>query len=57
MTIKDIKKGDVFSKENLWVKRPGTGPIFAEDYKSILGKKAAKDISNDIHLKLTDIVS
>ncbi|MDA7602387.1 N-acetylneuraminate synthase family protein [Gammaproteobacteria bacterium] len=57
VTIKDIKEGDIFSKENLWVKRPGTGPIFAEDYKSILGKKAANDISNDIHLKLTDIVS
>ena len=55
VTIKEIKAGESFSKENLWVKRPGSGPIFAEDYNSILGKKAANDISIDRHLKLSDI--
>jgi N-acetylneuraminate synthase len=55
VTIKEIKKGEVFSKENLWVKRPGTGEILAEQYQSILGKKARRDIANDTQLKLTDL--
>ncbi len=55
VTISNIKAGEAFSRENLWVKRPGTGPIFAEDYKSLLGKKAANDIEIDKHLQLSDI--
>ena len=55
VTISNIKAGEEFTKENLWVKRPGTGPIFAEDYKSLLGKKAANDIEIDKHLQLSDI--
>ena len=31
------------------------GPIFAEDYNSILGKKAANNIPTDRHLTLSDI--
>ena len=27
VTIEDVKKGDIFIPENLWVKRPGTGDI------------------------------
>lgn len=50
VTIKPIKKGEVFSKENLWVKRPGTGSILAEEYDRILGKVATIDIDNDTQL-------
>jgi len=55
VSINDIKKGDVFSKENLWVKRPGTGEILAEEFESILGKKAKNDISSGQQLKREDI--
>ncbi len=55
VSIKPIKKGEEFTKENLWVKRPGTGEILAEKYYEVLGKKAARDIENDEHLKWTDI--
>ena len=55
VTIKDIKKGEPFSKDNLWVKRPGTGEILAEDFENILGKLASTDIASDMHLKTTDI--
>lgn len=55
VSIKEIKKGEKFTKENLWVKRPGTGQILAEDYKSILGKKAVNCIPNDYHLNWNDI--
>ena len=55
VTLKKIKKEEKFSKENLWVKRPGTGQISAENYKRILGKKASVTIEKDTHLKWTDI--
>jgi len=47
VTIADVKKGDIFSKENLWVKRPGTGEILAVDYEQLIGKKAVVDIPAD----------
>jgi len=56
VTIKDIKEGEYFTKENVWVKRPGTGEIKAEDYKSILGKKASIDIIKNQQLKRSNIL-
>ena len=55
VSIKKIKKGDEFSKENVWVKRPGTGQISAEDFDDIIGKEAKNDIAIDSHLKWEDI--
>ena len=55
VSIDDIKKGEIFSKDNLWVKRPGTGEILAEEFESILGKKANNDISSGQQLKRKDI--
>ena len=54
-TIADIKKGDVFTKENIWVKRPGTGKILAEHFDNLLGKKATKDITYDVQLTWDDV--
>ena len=50
VTIAPVKKGERFTKDNLWVKRPGTGSILAEEYDSILGKTAATDIDTDVQL-------
>jgi len=50
VTISDIKAGDIFTKDNLWVKRPGTGDFLADDYESLLGQFASKDIKADIQL-------
>lgn len=55
VTIKDIQKGEVFSIDNLWVKRPGTGKILAKDFEIILGKSAAKNIPSDTQLTPEDI--
>jgi N-acetylneuraminate synthase len=55
VTISDIKKGDILSKENIWVKRPGTGEIKAESFNELLGKKASVDISNNTHLKWNNV--
>ena len=55
VTIKEIKKGEKFSKENLWVKRPGNGQIQAENYYKILGKKSKNNLKKNIQLKKSNI--
>jgi N-acetylneuraminate synthase len=55
VSIKNINAGDVFSPENIWVKRPGTGDIKAVHFDDILGKKAKRNIGNDSHLAWEDI--
>ena len=55
VSIREIKAGEELSLENIWVKRPGTGEILAEQFEDILGKKAARTIAEDEQLKLFDI--
>jgi len=55
-TIRQIKKNEMFTKENLWVKRPGIGEISAEQLNQIIGKFAVRDLENDIQVKWSDIV-
>ena len=57
VSIRPISKGDIFTKDNLWVKRPGTGDFPAEKYESLLGKKAAIDIKNDVLIKKEMVTS
>ena len=47
---KEIKAGEIFTKENLSVKRPGTG-ISPMRWYEILGKKAQKDFQEDELIK------
>jgi sialic acid synthase SpsE len=55
VSIKNIKKGELFTKDNIWVKRPGTGPILAEKYNDILGRVANSDIAIDQHICPSDV--
>lgn len=52
-----IRQGEAFTTQNLWVKRPGTGEILAEDYENILGKIAKRDISADEQISWSDITN
>lgn len=54
VTIAPVKAGEPFTMQNLWVKRPGTGPISAERFESILGKRASRDIPADTHVAEDD---
>ena len=56
-SIASIKAGEIFTKENIWVKRPGTGEISAEQFSALLGKRATRDISFDEQLKSSDYES
>jgi sialic acid synthase SpsE len=55
VTITAVKAGELFSKENIWVKRPGTGPIQASRFDHILGKRAVRDVKADAQLRPEDI--
>ena len=52
VSIKAIKAGEKLTKENIWVKRPGTGEIPAAEYESLLGRTANRNIPTDIHLSM-----
>nr|WP_314993493.1 N-acetylneuraminate synthase [uncultured Capnocytophaga sp.] len=47
----DIKKGDIFTPENLTVKRPGTG-ISPMQWDEVIGKEAKRDFEKDDLIEL-----
>ena len=51
VATKTIKKGDMFSAENLTVKRPGTG-ISPMQWDEVIGKTAKKDFEEDDLIEL-----
>jgi N-acetylneuraminate synthase len=53
-SITAIKKGEVLTMENIWVKRPGTGAILAIHFDDLIGKIASRDIDNDEQLNFND---
>ncbi len=55
VTIKDVKKGEVLSPENIWCKRPGNGSIKARDFENVLGKAFNRDLPVNTQLSWQDI--
>jgi N-acetylneuraminate synthase len=55
VTIAPVRKGEPFTPDNLWVKRPGTGPLLAEHYERLLGRAASRDIPADTHISMDDV--
>lgn len=55
VAIKDIKAGEIFTEQNIWVKRPGTGEIKAEYFNDVIGKTATGDIKKDDQIKYTHV--
>ena len=47
VTIRAVGAGETFTPDNLWVKRPGTGPLPAARYESVLGRVAKRDLPTD----------
>lgn len=50
-----IKKGETLTKENITTKRPGDGEIPAIEMNSLIGKKAYKNIGENIQLRRKDV--
>jgi len=55
VTIKPIGAGERFTRDNIWVKRPGTGPIHADRFEEVLNRAATRAIPADVHVKPEDI--
>jgi N-acetylneuraminate synthase len=49
--IKDIKKGEIFSTENIFPIRPGNGFFKVKDFKILLGKKSKFNIKKGEQIK------
>ena len=52
----DIKAGERFTRDNIWVKRPGTGEIKASEFERVLGCRARRAVKANTHLKRANIV-
>lgn len=52
-SLRPIKKGDIFTKENIGIKRPGTG-LKPSNYFRIIGKKAKRNVKGDTLLTVKD---
>jgi len=55
VTTAPIRAGDRFTRDNLWVKRPGTGEILAARYEEVLGRQAARDVAANALLAWNDV--
>jgi sialic acid synthase SpsE len=55
VSISPIKVGETFSMSNVWVKRPGTGPLRADRFNDVLGKRATRNIDAERHITPDDI--
>ena len=51
VSVKPIKKGEKFTIDNIWVKRPGKKGLLAEEYEKVLGKFSTQDIDTDTHIE------
>ena len=57
VSIKNIKKGEILSKDNIWVKRPGKGEYMSKDFNKLLGKKAKRNIKSDKYISFRDLIN
>ena len=55
VTIAQVRAGDIYTKDNVWVKRPGTGELLADRYEEVLGRRAMRDLDSDTHLSVADV--
>ncbi len=56
VTTRGVRAGEALTRENTWVKRPGTGPILAADWEGrVLGRTATRDLPADVHVGWDDL--
>ena len=55
VAIRNISSGEKLTEENIWVKRPGNGPILAPQYNDVLGRIATRDIPSETQIQPSDI--
>jgi sialic acid synthase SpsE len=55
VTIREIREGELLSRDNLWVKRPGTGEIKAVRFEEMLGRRALRSLPANVQLRVADV--
>lgn len=55
VAIQPISAGETFTRDNVWVKRPGTGEILAKDFERVLSQTATRDIKANEQISWNDI--
>jgi N-acetylneuraminate synthase len=55
VSIRGIGAGEPLTRENVWVKRPGTGEIKAVHFESLLGRKLRRPVPIDAQLRWEDL--
>jgi N-acetylneuraminate synthase len=55
VSVRDIPAGAVLGKDDVWVKRPGTGEIKAVDFDRVLGKTTVRAIPCNAQLRWADL--
>lgn len=57
VTLRDLPAGTVLGREDVWVKRPGTGEIKAVDFESVLGRTTQRALGKNAQLRWSDVSS
>lgn len=55
VTVAPVKKGDVLTRDNLWVKRPGTGEIHAREFEKCIGRRSKRDLPEGAQISWADL--
>jgi sialic acid synthase SpsE len=54
VSVKDIPKGAIITKDMVWVKKPGTG-IPAKDLEKVIGRRTRRSIGRDSLIRWEDL--
>jgi N-acetylneuraminate synthase len=55
VSTREIDQGELFTKDNIWLKRPNGGDFGPLDFDSLIGSKATQYIKSGIQIKREDV--
>ena len=56
VATKMIRKGEILTADNIWVKRPAGGDFTAEQYETLFGRVAAEEILPNVQVQSRNLV-
>jgi sialic acid synthase SpsE len=55
VTTRPVAAGEPLTRDNTWVKRPGTGEIKAAQWEGVLGRRVSRDLPADVQVAWSDL--